>query len=584
LTRSGSATSCPGGTTTTDTTEPDRSPRPSASSTLVLLAALTLGLIAGGSEIANTSIGWHLASGAWILEHGAVPAADPFSFTAEGSEWIDHEWLFQLVLALVSRIGGPPLLVAFRAVLVALLAGLLLRIGVRSGLHPAAALGLAALCLYGARIRFFIRPELATLLIVPSVVWIFLHRESFRSRRWLLGVAAMMVAGANLHAGVLVAPPLLAGLLAAEWLRSRISSSDRRPSLASGLYGLAVAAAAPICNPYGWHLYGVPLDIARLVGLPHIPNPEWISPSPADVPALYVALGLAIILLAARERDPTRWVLLVMASALALRYVRNVGLFFALLPIAVAPALARLELAARPPRPRRAIAGALVVALLIASSIVLGPRYRPSFDFSDWLYPHRAWAFMEQQGLDEAVAYNDVRFGGFLIHSGFPPRQVFLDDRNEIHEPLLGEIYGLFQRSDQAGWRRMLDRYGVTVALLRYNQSFEVVSPQGQSLGRRGFSALWFPASSWALVFWDDTAMVLIRRDAASPELLARHEYFALRPDDLDHLRERLRDEPEIRGQVATELARALADQPDNERALSLSEYLLELQGGAAGR
>jgi hypothetical protein len=584
LTRSGSATSCPGGTTTTDTTVPGRPTHRSASATLVLLVALILGLIAGSSEIANTSIGWHLASGAWILDHGAVPTTDPFSFTAEGREWIDHEWLFQLVIAVVSRIGGPPLLVVFRAVLVALLAALLLRIGVRSGLHPAAALGLAALCLYGARIRFFLRPELATLLIVPAVVWLFLHRGSFRSRRWLLALAALMVAGANLHGGVLVAPPLLAGLLVAEWLRSRRTSGNDHPSLASGASALAVAAAAPICNPYGWHLYGVPLDIARLVGLPHIPNPEWISPLPADVPALYVALGLAVVLLAARERDPTRWLLLVMAGALALRYVRNVGLFFALLPIALAPALARIELAARPSRPGRAMAGALAVTMLIALSIVLGPRYRPSFDFSEELYPHRAWAFVRQQGLEHAVAYNDVRFGGFLIHRGFPPRQVFLDDRNEIHEPLLGEIYGLFERSDQAGWRRMLERYGVTVAVLRYNQSFEVVSPDGQSLGRRGFSALWFPASSWALVFFDDTAMVLVERAAASAELLARHEYLLLRPDDFEHLSRRLRDEPEIRGPVASELARALADQPDNERALALSEYLLDLQRGAAGQ
>jgi hypothetical protein len=548
------------------------------SSTAVLLVAVALGLIIGSSEIANTSIGWHLASGHWILDHGSVPAADPFSFTAEGSEWVDHEWAFQLAVAVVETIGGPPLLVVFRALLVALLAALLFRFGTRSGLHPSAALAVAALCLYGARIRFFLRPELATLLIAPTVVWIYLHRGKYRGHRWLIVLAAAMVAGANLHAGILIVPPLLVSLLAGEWLRSRITRSAHDPSLISGACAVAVAAAAPICNPYGWRLYEVPLEIARLVGLPQIPNPEWISPSPIDVPPLYVALFIALVLLAARERDPTRWLLLVVGGVLALRYVRNVGLFFVLLPIAVAPALARLELAARPLRPRLATAAAIAATAVIALSIVLGPRYRLSFAFSDSLYPHRAWAFIQQQGLSSASAYNDVRFGGFLIHRGFPPRQVFLDDRNEIHEPLLSEIYDLFAHSDQAGWQRMLDRHSVTVALLRYNHPFTVVSPDGATIGRRGFSSLWFPAPAWALVFWDDTAMVLVKRSTADAQLLVRHEYQLLRPDDFEDLRRRLWDEPEIRSGIAAELARTLAEQPDSERALELSEFLLKLQ------
>jgi hypothetical protein len=157
-----------------------------------------------------------------------------------------------------------------------------------------------------------------------------------------------MALGANLHAGILVVPPL-AGLLAAEslqWLWTR-----RGPPLGSGL-GLAVAAAAPLLNPYGWRLYQVPIEIAHLVGLPHIPNPEWISPSFRDVPPLYVAIAASLALLALRERRLARWTLLVMTSALALHYVRNVGLFFALLPIAVArrwpmPALGREGATAR---------------------------------------------------------------------------------------------------------------------------------------------------------------------------------------------------------------------------------------------
>ena len=36
---------------------------------------------------------WHLASGAWMLDHRQVPHADPFSFTPFGQPWGAHEWL-----------------------------------------------------------------------------------------------------------------------------------------------------------------------------------------------------------------------------------------------------------------------------------------------------------------------------------------------------------------------------------------------------------------------------------------------------------------------------------------------------------
>ena len=528
------------------------------------------------SDIANTSIGWHLASGRWVLDHHAVPRSDPVSFTAEGREWIDHEWLFQTVAAVTHAIGGEPLLVALRAVLVAALSVLLLLLARRGGLDPPAALILATLCLYGAHIRFFLRPELATLLIVPSVVWIFLDRGS--GRRWLPALAILMVLGANLHGGVLVAPPLLAVMLAGEWLRSRWNPRPAAPSLASGAAGLVVASTAPLLNPYGWKLYTVPLEIAHLVGLPQIPNPEWISPSPADVPPLYVALVAGLLVLALRERDPTRWLLFLVSALLALRYVRNVGLFFALLPISVAPALTRLTVNRGRHQPLAATAVAATVAVIVALSVVITPRYHLGFSCSASFYPDRACDFMERVGLHTGPIYNDVRFGGYLINRYFPPRQVFLDDRNEIHEPLLSEIYHLLQTSDQAGWQSMLDRYGVTAALVRYNPPFRVVSPSGEFVESRGFSALWFPAGSWALLYWDDTAMVLAKRSDVDPALLDRYEYRILRPDDVEHLERRLAAEPELRPRVAAELARALEDQPDNRRALALSEFLLSLR------
>ncbi len=546
---------------------------------MALAAVAALGIVAGCYPIANTSIGWHLASGHWILDHRTVPDTDPWSFSSGEAEWIDHEWLFQIVVAVIEIVGGPPGLTILRVLLVTGMALLLFFFGWRSGLSPPAALVLTALCLYGARIRFFLRPELITLLIAPVVVWLFLNRGDRPWNLRVLWIGILMAAGANFHGGILVVPPLLAGILGAQviqWLLLRTGPSP----LPSGLAGLAVAVVAPVLNPYGWRLYTVPLAIAHLVGLDHIPNPEWISPSPADVPPLWVAMAAGLMLLGLAERRAARWALLLMVTALALRYVRNVGLFFMLYPIAVAPAAATLPLLAPGGAFDRRPFGkamALAVSATVVLSMTLMPGHRPGLGFNDRYYPTAAWDFMHREGLATRPAYNDVRFGGFLIRSHYPERRTFLDDRNEIHEPLLAEIHSILGSSDPRAWQAMLDRWDINLALVRYNPPFTVVTPDGSPAGQRGFSALWFPQSRWALVYWDDIAMVLLERETADPSLLNRHEYRVIRPDDAEELERRMAADPDLRQAAAEELGRKLSQQPDCERALGLSQMVLGL-------
>ena len=368
-------------------------------------------------------------------------------------------------------------------------------------------------------------------------------------------------------------PPILASL----WLAETVSSlRTGRPWLGAAVRDLApvvAAAAAPMLNPHGWRLYAVPIEISHLVGLPHIPNPEWLSPSPADAPALWAAIVASVVTLAiTRERDPVRWMLLVVVTALALRHIRNVGLFFVLLPAAVAPALARVPLLGRAPAGRRLpVWTGTAAATLIAVSAAAAPW--PPFGMSwasNW-YPDRACDALERLGLADRRLYNDVRFGGYLIQRRFPPHRVFLDDRNEIHEPLLRDIWDILQSSDVARWEALLAGWGLDTAMVRYHPPVTVRTPAGEILGERGFSALWFRPERWALVWFDDTAMVLVRRDRVDAELLARFEYRTFRPDDLQHLARQLAADRGRLDAVASEVGRALEDDPRGERVQALA-------------
>ncbi len=49
---------------------------------------------------------WSLAVGKWIVEHGAVPAVETFSWTVEGLPWRSNSWLFCWLLYKVDWYWG----------------------------------------------------------------------------------------------------------------------------------------------------------------------------------------------------------------------------------------------------------------------------------------------------------------------------------------------------------------------------------------------------------------------------------------------------------------------------------------------
>ena len=75
---------------------------------VLVVGGLVVPLILGSSlTIFNDGdVHWHIAAGQWILDHQAVPHADPFSFTFAGQPWLAFEWLSQAVYGAAHRLAG----------------------------------------------------------------------------------------------------------------------------------------------------------------------------------------------------------------------------------------------------------------------------------------------------------------------------------------------------------------------------------------------------------------------------------------------------------------------------------------------
>src|SRR5678816_4576252 len=79
-----------------------------------LAAALTL------QDIRSEDYWWHLRTGQLILETGAVPTADPYTYTVPGARWIDIHWLFQVAIFSLYTVGGHAAVIVAKLALVCL--------------------------------------------------------------------------------------------------------------------------------------------------------------------------------------------------------------------------------------------------------------------------------------------------------------------------------------------------------------------------------------------------------------------------------------------------------------------------------
>ncbi|HKE01672.1 MAG TPA: hypothetical protein VKE69_11725 [Planctomycetota bacterium] len=400
----------------------------------------------------------HFAAGRWILEHGAAPSADPFSCTAPGVRWVDHEWLAQVAFECLRRLGGLPLFRAALAACAGLAFATAMRTASRLGAGAAGALvaSLAALALDWHLAR--LRPHLLTLLLTALLVDRFVARDRPLRRRDLLGFGVLVVIWANVHAAAVVAPALLGLAALGAWAGAQRDHARRLAVLT------AAAAVLLLVNPYGWQVYGYAFETQELADL----IPEWkplaslvLDPverarrtpgsdfafqlvAVSAVAALVVALA-AWTLVAARRAAragrgaPSDPALAIPSVAVAiLPFTANRHDLFLVVPLVfVAAALASLARETPSLAPvRRAIgwiAAAVVVAQLARDTAYRVPKYREATGsvFPDVWPPHEPFAavdFLARNGI-AGNCLNRPPWGGYLLYRTFPDVRVAFDGR-----------------------------------------------------------------------------------------------------------------------------------------------------------
>lgn len=361
---------------------------------------------------------WQLAAGKYILENRSVPRADPFSWTKNGSPWVDHEWLFQVLFYLPYKLGG------LKAVYV---------------------LGVFAVGSLGAALALFSPPERQIRGYEAALIWLFilagalLPWMTWRPQMLSYGLFALalgvvrkgsyfwlfplLLLWANLH-GVWPLVLVLFGLkVLADFWDNPLAFKGRWKSYVIILAGLLAVVAM---NPYGGEIYTYAWKtVSDKYLMNHVM--EWRSPDFHDATYLPFLGGVVlwVFLLYWGKFPQRRFDFLVVLFFLvgSLGALRNIPFFF----VAETPYILEVLGTFRLVKGKLGLIN-LTLALLLVLMLVLRPAGQ-TLDSLEMPFPKGAVQYLQTHPELAQRVVNHYNYGGLLIYAGIP---TFIDGRADI--------------------------------------------------------------------------------------------------------------------------------------------------------
>lgn len=458
---------------------------------------------------ADTDTWWHLRSGQYIVENGAVPTTDPFSHTKTGQPWIDHGWLAQLFWYGLFALGGWPGLSLGLAALVTLTFGLVWQVTPGNLYIRAFTMVLGAIT---SAVIWVARPQMVSFLLAGLMLFL-LEKYKREGRRWVYALPLVMLLWVNIHGGYAIGFMLLGVYVVGETF-NRLTGHDDDPVLSWRQIGLLlllglIAFAVVVINPHGWQMWLYPF---RTVGIGALRDfiQEWRSPDfHLSLTWAFLAmllLSLTVLGRSARRADWTDLAMLGLWTFWSLFAARNIGLY-GLLAI---PALARYADAAwgqylpvssaslrrQSTRLNWVLLSLVVVAALVKMGVALNPQEAIKGEQEG--LPAKAVEFIQQKR-PPGPLFNSYNWGGYLIYKLWPDYPVYIDGRTDLYDDAFIRRYLAVAAGDET-WPQSLDEDGINLVLIESNSSL---------------ARLLRHDSAWTELYHDDMASVFCRASAA---------------------------------------------------------------------
>jgi hypothetical protein len=443
----------------------------------ILLFGLPLALASIPRAFRDGDTSWHLAVGHWIVRHGRIPTADPFSYTAAGKPWVAMEWLSELVFAAAYR-------VADYAGVAALVAAALMALNWIVFAHLQRKVGPVGLTLAIVGMDVVLSPFTVArphVLVWPVLaLWtVLLAKARDSGRPPPLWTALLLTLWANLHGSFPIAAAIggclaLDALIAARW-----------ETLREWLIFAGTCLVAICLNANGVAGIVQPFHIAGLKSINLVT--EWLPSTPWLAPQFYGVLVATLIALLGRgTRVPIgRLILLLAMLGLAFMQVRHQS-WLAIVAAVLLPPLFEGR-----PQPVSKLAPLAFAAMPLLLIRILWPLTPPESE----AHPRGLIAAIPPH-LKTQPLFNEYTFGGPLILAGIRP---YIDGRNDVYGDAFNEDYADIANGDFARFNRAVDRYGIRWTML--------------SVRNEALIAKLDSSGHWRRVYADRVGVIHVRSD-----------------------------------------------------------------------
>jgi hypothetical protein len=501
-------------------------------------------------KVSSLDAGFHLHAGQWITENKSFPRLDTFSFTVNGAaDYLDFNWLYQLMLYAIYSVCGYPGLV-FMNVVVVLLSFFL--IVVRSRIQGAQwdlrSLIILIISIMAISILYEIRPHIFSWVLLNLVLLCLEDYDKNKTVRSLYMIPLVMLFWVNIHSLFIL------GIVCIVCYNIAFLVKNLKPD-AKLRNVLIFSLLACLCNPYTYLSLLYPFRQFKLLRMdnPFNQSISELSSSLKFDPYLFwgqfkilnplsfyhFILVLFIILFITKFKKISLPALLTIVafSYIGITAVKNIGYqLFAVLPYFISYSSAiyanqrdrKIKQNLHHKKNRKESSDSKVHSLFIryfgkkftllyapillivcmicllisieTNRFYISQRLHSSFGntIDETTLPAEAARFICDKKI-ECPTLNHLNFGAYLMHA--TSNKVFIDGRLEVYGEAFYKAYLKLSGSEQGFYfKQFTERYQLKAIIFPYE-----ISPSWVTYLKKD--------TDWRLVYYDETAALYLKNN-----------------------------------------------------------------------
>ncbi len=473
---------------------------------LLFAAGAILFLSFGYTEMMGSDMWWHLAAGRELLQTGTLWMVDHWSYSMAGSDWLNHEWLSDIIFIGWASAFDVPSLVYWKWLVIMATFSILQYVLYRQCGDALAAFLSAGLAVAIAAPFLDVRPHLYSLLNYALLLALLLERKP---RTWVL--ALLFLIWVNLHGGFFFGLMAL-GILLFPW--RDLTLANIRGAFVVGVICLLAATL----NPSGVKTFLYPLSYAFDSSSPYRQLGEWLSPfTPGGIrsPLFFYFMWFPVVALLytlprLRKAVDVPWegiALTALTLAMALTSRRFIPLFGMSLALMLAPLLGLLLQRIQGRKLRLGLAALALLSSLyrmLPYPLASGPAFH--YLVAEVVYPVDTVNFMEANGIKGKV-YALYNWGGYLHWRTDGDIQVYIDGRADTIFDARAYHHYVGVLSNRPGWMDAIAATGAEYVLWSNHRG------NGEDKLRQMMAS-----SDWVPVYQDSASWLLAHKSTKLPE------------------------------------------------------------------